>query len=504
MKFLKPKHHIIYLLLPFLLLISCISQSKLTYVSAPKQTYITGSFPNIANETISLVSTNNYFVWLGETAALAETNVDSTGYFQFILNNIESDFYQILSGTNPIIQYDLYVENGDSIFVEQALYGEELYFKIEGKDELKFLEDDYKLLPKDRSFYDKLRSSDFETLASFKIFIDSVAQTRIDAINSNTGIAGKLKTHLINDIKADNAIQILNHLERRNYYMGNEYSYFYPEPSFYSFLDDLSFNEAFCKTKSAKRLANFYLNSQAREAFREKSDSLWWEDNFAWKLDYISSQPKSMWNDLLALSVIQEYPQNLYIDSFFYMIQSFQKKMNTHIFVNQNFELLKKNTAGYFALMPGKPAPNFELPDSTGKLHQLTDFKGKIVYIDFWGTWCYPCIQEIPDALKLQEKYKNEPVVFLYVAMESEDKIEEWKQFIAGKNEQFGELLENKPFPGIHLVAKKQTRNEQIAPYKINMAPTHVLIDHYGNIAKPRADRSDKIAEQIDALLEKM
>ena len=72
----------------------------------------------------------------------------------------------------------------------------------------------------------------------------------------------------------------------------------------------------------------------------------------------------------------------------------------------------------------------------------------------------YPCIQEIPDALELQKKYADKPIVFLYVALEyDEENIAEWKNFIAGKNERFGNFLDNKPFPGIHVVAEKQSLN---------------------------------------------
>jgi thiol-disulfide isomerase/thioredoxin len=124
------------------------------------------------------------------------------------------------------------------------------------------------------------------------------------------------------------------------------------------------------------------------------------------------------------------------------------------------------------------------------------------VYIDFWGTWCYPCIQEIPDALKLQEKYKGQPVTFLYVALEYDNEdIAGWREFIAGENKEFGKLLKGKPFPGVHLVAEKQFRNESINAYKLSFAPTHVLIDQNGRIVKVRAKGPKEIHEEIDELL---
>ncbi len=57
------------------------------------------------------------------------------------------------------------------------------------------------------------------------------------------------------------------------------------------------------------------------------------------------------------------------------------------------------------------PAPDFTLPDLDGKPVKLSDFKGKVVILDFWATWCRPCVMEIPSFVKLQKKYKDDLVV---------------------------------------------------------------------------------------------
>jgi thiol-disulfide isomerase/thioredoxin len=56
----------------------------------------------------------------------------------------------------------------------------------------------------------------------------------------------------------------------------------------------------------------------------------------------------------------------------------------------------------------GSQAPGFELADLSGKKVTLADFKGKVVILDFWATWCGPCREEIPDFVKLQAKYKGQ------------------------------------------------------------------------------------------------
>lgn len=64
----------------------------------------------------------------------------------------------------------------------------------------------------------------------------------------------------------------------------------------------------------------------------------------------------------------------------------------------------------------GKPLPPFRLTDLHGKTWQLADLKGKVAVLNFWATWCYFCVQEMPRLVKVAEQYKNQPdVVFLSV-----------------------------------------------------------------------------------------
>lgn len=61
-------------------------------------------------------------------------------------------------------------------------------------------------------------------------------------------------------------------------------------------------------------------------------------------------------------------------------------------------------------------AEEFSVQDMSGKTHALADYKGRWVLVNFWATWCPPCLEEIPDLIALQEKRKD--VVVIGVAME--------------------------------------------------------------------------------------
>jgi thiol-disulfide isomerase/thioredoxin len=65
------------------------------------------------------------------------------------------------------------------------------------------------------------------------------------------------------------------------------------------------------------------------------------------------------------------------------------------------------------ALNPRPPAKDFTLEDLDGKTHRLSDYKGKVVVLNFWASWCPPCRREMPSMERLYQKLKNEPFTML-------------------------------------------------------------------------------------------
>jgi thiol-disulfide isomerase/thioredoxin len=130
-------------------------------------------------------------------------------------------------------------------------------------------------------------------------------------------------------------------------------------------------------------------------------------------------------------------------------------------------KMLAEKAGELMAAQVGKPAPSFTAADSTGLLHKLSDYSGKVIYLDLWASWCGPCRAETPHFKTLTEKYKNNGhIVFISVAVM--DKPEKWR----------GALIKDNP-SGLQLYDIDGSVQKA---YFASSIPKYILINKKGEI----------------------
>ncbi len=148
-------------------------------------------------------------------------------------------------------------------------------------------------------------------------------------------------------------------------------------------------------------------------------------------------------------------------------------------------------TNGVFAQSVNAPAPLFSGTTMDGKVVQLSDYKGKVVLLDIWASWCGPCQEEMPFLMDTYKQYNDQGLVILAVNIDND--VQNVQKFIS--------RLEAPPaFPII------LDKDSKIPPlYQVKGMPTTVLIDRNGLIRYQhkgfKSEKKDAYLKEINALL---
>ena len=153
-------------------------------------------------------------------------------------------------------------------------------------------------------------------------------------------------------------------------------------------------------------------------------------------------------------------------------------------------KFLEKEIENKRRLSPGSPAIDFIVVDADGKDVKLSQLKGKVVYLDFWASWCGPCKSQFPHTKKVKEHFAGKDVTFVYVSIDEDATA--WEK-----------AMKQYELSGLH--TRVPGWSDKLAKsYGVASIPAYFLIDKEGNFAidnTPRPSQTEELIKAIEALL---
>ena len=142
----------------------------------------------------------------------------------------------------------------------------------------------------------------------------------------------------------------------------------------------------------------------------------------------------------------------------------------------------------YATIKPGVQAPDVAFKDAEGKKYTVSSFKGKVIVIDVWATWCGSCLKNMPKFMELINSFKeNKDVIFFTVSTDSDELREKWLAAI--EKHKMGGML--------NLTPERKSTPQFEEKYFVSSVPRYIVIDKEGKIVSAFAPKPGKELEKI-------
>lgn len=141
----------------------------------------------------------------------------------------------------------------------------------------------------------------------------------------------------------------------------------------------------------------------------------------------------------------------------------------------------------YYPLRVGEPAPLFWLKDYSGTEYSLEDFRGKVLVVDVWATWCSGCIKKLPGFMKMKAAYEDrEDIEFITISIDAEGSYSRWRDKVV----EYG-------LTGVKNLFASGKNDSLKKDYKIVGIPRYLVIDREGRIVSVYTPTSGPLFKEM-------
>ncbi len=466
----------------FILCVSFLSFALLA--QKPQHTIISGKILNNTTTEVNLVHFNQ---WEWEDIMV---QLDKNGLFRFDLLLTEGAQFRIENSENS---WDMYYEAGDSVFLTLRVGYEDSLIQASGKGAAQCL-----WIAENFKWGAKLRKSNSDALpAESALFIDSVYKARLvflekySLLHPEVSEGFKLYYRLEYRYRAYNRKQMLAFAYAANHKIEVDSV---PVPkNMFDYMDTIAINvDKYWISDTYQDMVrsvvyHHYRNicEKAKQGGNEKAYS----PLESYQLAKMMITGRAKWSTRAeVLNYCFQTMDSLILQEY----NSFLAECPNPVIVKR----LKASFEEKQIMAKGKNAPNFTAIDLQGKTVSLADFQGHIVMLDFWSSWCGPCLHELSleKGQKLEEKYAAKGIVFLKVNLDIKE--EAWITTLDRLS------IRNK---GTHIHQAGDFDSPVAKAYGIVGIPTYLILDKKGIIVEnvPPRPSDPKLAEILDKLLEK-
>jgi thiol-disulfide isomerase/thioredoxin len=430
---------------------------------------IKGTIKNTANAKVQIISRGSVLVY--QESVLFETYTDSVGNFKAEFN---IDHPQELRLTLKEEYTELFLKDGYdlSMSADYKDFDNTIVYTGVGEYDNNFMAADVKEM-----FYEKAAASlGIDKLEIFKTIIDSLElrSNSLFAAYDKRKFSDEFLSYIVPTLKY-RFIDV--RWSYRMYMDAKTYKYVYRElpPNYMDFIKEIDINDQAAAGNSRYMVAlmRYFFETVDKDYFRNLPESIPLEVRSKMSLlNSYNGRKKVLKGNVLdfELSAFMRFQFKKINESNRALYDSI---LNDYLSTTKNVEY-QNEIISHFSKIEGLSKKYFPkdigLFDKDGNTIRFSDLEGKVLYVDFWATWCAPCLANMPDSKKLMEEFKNrEDIVFVYVNVKDSKK--KWLSY-----------LEKNNTDGIQLFANEEVSEKLYKELYIRGIPRYMIVAKDGKL----------------------